>query len=499
MATAVGPWASSADVVVIGGGIVGCASAYHLARRGVRVLLLDKGRIGHEQSSRNMGAVRQQARDPVEIPLMIECVRLWEGLSRELGADIEWVQGGNLGLAATTEELQRFERAQHLGRAFGLDCRVLSADEVRAAIPRMTSSWRGGLYTPTDGHASASKTTQAFADAARRHGAVIEDYRAVEGLELSAGRVATVLTDRGPVRTGQVVCAAGAHSARLIRGIGLDLPIRLVRSTVAETGPLPAITRAHVWGDGFVIRQVPSGRVQLNFHSSRAGEYDLTLDALRHLRLFLPVFLRNRTLLRVRVGRPLLADLGRRLPWSAARRRPFAHTVDVEPPSNPDTVERCRQTFFAALPLARRRQGRAHVGRRHRLHPRPPAGFRPCRCPAGVLPCHRVQRARVRHGATGRAPRGRVAGGGKAVIRSGAASLRSLCGGRPPDSGESPLSAVERLGSVIPVAAAFRPPGARGGGGGGPAPRIADENGPAGRGRRRQCGEPITAGREERR
>jgi glycine/D-amino acid oxidase-like deaminating enzyme len=349
-ASTAGPVASSADVVVIGGGIVGCASAYHLARRGVRVLLLDKGRIGHEQSSRNMGAVRQQARDPVETPLMIECVRLWETLSRELDADIEWVQGGNLGLAATPEELERFERAERLGRALGLDSRLLSADEVKAAIPRMASAWRGGLYTPTDGHASAPKTTRAFADAARRHGAVIEEYRAVEGVELAAGRVATVLTDRGPVRTGQVVCAAGAHSARLVRTIGLDLPIRLVRSTVAETGPLPTITRAHVWGDGFVIRQVPSGRVQLNFHSSRAGEYDLTLDALRHLRLFLPVFLGNRTLLRVRVGWPLLQDLGRRLPWSSARRRPFAHTVDVEPPSNSDTAERCRQTFLRHFP-----------------------------------------------------------------------------------------------------------------------------------------------------
>jgi glycine/D-amino acid oxidase-like deaminating enzyme len=342
--------ASSADVVVIGAGIVGCANAYHLARRGVRVLLLDKGRIGHEQSSRNMGAVRQQARDPVETPLMMECVRLWAGLARELEADIEWVQGGNLGLAATSEELERFERAERLGRSFGLDCRLLSADQVKAAIPRMASAWRGGLYTPTDGHASAPKTTRAFAEAARRHGAVIEEYRAVEGLELAAGRVVAVQTDRGPVRTGQVVCAAGAHSARLLRTIGLDLPIRLVRSTVAETGPLPAITRAHVWGDGFVIRQVPSGRVQLNFHSSRAGEYDLTLDALRHLRLFLPVFLRNRTLLRVRVGRPFVADLARRLPWSAARRRPFAHTVDVEPRSNPDTVERCRQTFRRHFP-----------------------------------------------------------------------------------------------------------------------------------------------------
>ena len=71
----------SADVVVIGGGIVGCATAYHLAGRGAHVILLEKGRVAHEQSSRNMGAVRQQARDPIETPLMVECVALWRRLT----------------------------------------------------------------------------------------------------------------------------------------------------------------------------------------------------------------------------------------------------------------------------------------------------------------------------------------------------------------------------------------------------------------------------------
>ena len=174
---------------------------------------------------------------------------------------------------------------------------------------------------------------------------VIEEYCAVEGFEVSGGHVGAVRTERGLVAASTVVCAAGAHSATLGRLLGLSVPVRVVRSTVAETAPLPPLMQCHLWGDGFVMRQTRSGTVHLNFHSSRAGEYDVTLDSFRHLRLFLPVFLNNRTLLRVHVGRALVQDLVRRFPRSAARRHPFAHTVDVEPTPNPQTVERCRTAF----------------------------------------------------------------------------------------------------------------------------------------------------------
>lgn len=338
------------DIAIIGGGIVGCAVAYNLARRGAKVVLLEKGRFGDEQSSRNMGAVRQQARDPVETPLMMECIRIWKELEPELEADIEWVQGGNLGLAADDAEMARFEEAFQTAQQFGLDSRLVSSAEIKQMVPRMESTWRGGLFTASDGHASPGKASEAFVQAAGRHGAVLEPYCAVEGFEQSNGRISAVLTGKGRLKVGAVVCAAGAHSFKLARMLGLDLPIRVVRSTVAETEPLPPITKAHVWGEGFVIRQRPNGQVHLNFHSSRAGEYDITLDSFRHLRLFLPVFLQNRTLLRVRVGKALLADILRRLPGAQARRRPFSHTVDVEPATNPRTVERCRETFSKHFP-----------------------------------------------------------------------------------------------------------------------------------------------------
>ncbi|HYY73644.1 MAG TPA: FAD-dependent oxidoreductase, partial [Solirubrobacterales bacterium] len=118
------------DVAIIGGGIVGLACAYALARRGASVSLFEKGRLGGEQSSRNWGFVRQQGRDPVEIPLMAESNRLWRQLETELEADIEWEQQGNLALAATEADLSRYEEAAALCRQFGIKTNLLTGEAV---------------------------------------------------------------------------------------------------------------------------------------------------------------------------------------------------------------------------------------------------------------------------------------------------------------------------------------------------------------------------------
>src|SRR5919205_2292926 len=115
----------AADVVVVGAGIVGCATAYFLARRGARVVVVERGVVPGEQSRKNWGFVRQQGRDPSEMPLVMEANRMWRGLARELGADIEWVQGGNLALAADAARLGRFEEWLPVARQFGLETRLL--------------------------------------------------------------------------------------------------------------------------------------------------------------------------------------------------------------------------------------------------------------------------------------------------------------------------------------------------------------------------------------
>jgi glycine/D-amino acid oxidase-like deaminating enzyme len=123
------------DVVVVGAGIVGCATAYYLARRGLRVVVIERGTVAGEQSRKNWGFVRQQGRDPHEVPLMMESNRIWRGLERELGADIEWVQGGNLALAADARRMALFEEWLPVARQFGLDTRLLRPRELAAAGP----------------------------------------------------------------------------------------------------------------------------------------------------------------------------------------------------------------------------------------------------------------------------------------------------------------------------------------------------------------------------
>ena len=189
-----------ADVVVVGAGIVGCASAYYLARRGVRVVVLDRASVPGEQSRKNWGFVRQQGRDPLEIPLVMEANRLWRSLETQLGADIEWTAGGNLGLAADEARMARFETWLPVAKEFRLETRLLRGRELASVVPGLGGEWVGGMHTPGDGHADPEKTTDAFARAAATHGATVELGCAVQAVETHAGAVSAVVTERGTIR-----------------------------------------------------------------------------------------------------------------------------------------------------------------------------------------------------------------------------------------------------------------------------------------------------------
>jgi glycine/D-amino acid oxidase-like deaminating enzyme len=332
------PIGRACDVIVIGGGIVGCATAYHLARRGVRVVLVERSEIAWEQSGRNWGFVRQQGRDPAEIPLMMESNRLWRGLEGELGADIEWIQGGNLALAGTPDRVALMEAWLETAREHGLDTRIVTPAEIGALVPALTGRWLGGLFTPSDGHAEPRKATWALAHAARRHGARLYERVAVEDVVTAGGAVAGVVTEAGPLRARTVVCAAGAWSARLLRPLGLRLPQRWVRATVARTTPVPPLTRAGVWGPVVSFRQRRDGT--LNIAAAGAADHDVTLESLRDARLFLPNYWRHWRLFRFHIGRPFVRDLAGRLPGSAARRHPATWDRDLVPEPNPTKVRR---------------------------------------------------------------------------------------------------------------------------------------------------------------
>jgi glycine/D-amino acid oxidase-like deaminating enzyme len=204
------------------------------------------------------------------------------------------------------------------------------------------------MHTPGDGHADPEKATDALARAAVAHGAALHLGCAVQGVTTQAGAVSGVLTEHGEVRTSTVVCAAGAWSTRLARTLGLDLPQRWVRGTVARTTPTPAVTACAVWGPGVAFRQRRDG--SFNIAAGGALDHDVTLDSLRQVRFFLPNYWKNRSLFRFHVGRPLLASLAAALPGSAARRQPLVWDRGLEPRPNPAKVRRGLAELQRVLP-----------------------------------------------------------------------------------------------------------------------------------------------------
>lgn len=337
-----------ADVVVVGAGIVGSAAAYFLARRGARVVVVERGRVPGEQSRKNWGFVRQQGRDPLEMPLVMEANRLWRGLERELNADVEWVQGGNLALAADAARMARFEAWLPVAREFGLETHLLRGRDLQAVVPGLGGDWVGGMHTPGDGHADPEKATDAFARAAVAHGASLHLDCAVQSVVTRGGAVSGVVTEHGEIRAPTLVCAAGAWSARLARTLGLDLPQRWVRGTVARTTAAPVVSPCAVWAPGVAFRQRRDG--SFNIAAGGALDHDVTLDSLRQLRFFLPSFWKNKALFRFHVGRPLLASVAAALPGSTARRQPLVWDRALEPVPNPAKVRRSLAELQRVLP-----------------------------------------------------------------------------------------------------------------------------------------------------
>ena len=301
---------ASADVVVIGGGIVGCATAYYLAKGGMKIVLCEKGVIAGEQSSRNWGFVRQQGRDPAEIPLMVAGNRLWQGLEAELGQDLEWRQGGNLSMARDEARLAQLEAWIEIARAHQIGTRIVTRRELADLVPGFTGPWPGGLYTASDGQAEPAKVAPAFASAAAKLGAQVLTGCAVHALDIAGGTVAGVRSENGPIAAKTVVVAAGAWSSRLLRGIGVDLPQLWLRATVARTNVLPALTGAGVWAPEVAFRQRRDG--SFNIADGGGADFDLDVEALRHGPSFLPLYRANRGSVDVHVGLPFAADLAGR-------------------------------------------------------------------------------------------------------------------------------------------------------------------------------------------
>ncbi|MFK7838130.1 MAG: NAD(P)/FAD-dependent oxidoreductase [Sulfitobacter sp.] len=275
-----------AETVVIGGGVIGVCTALYLAQGGHDVVLLEKGRIAGEQSSRNWGWIRQQGRDPDELPIMVEAIGRWKDLARLTNVDFGLRQGGVTYFARAAKELEGYARWAALAQAQGVDTQILTAPQTAEMFPGMARRMAGAMVTPSDMRAEPWLAVPALAGIATRVGARLIEGCAVRMLDVQAGRVVGVFTERGRIATSNVVLAGGAWSSLFLRNHGVGLPQLSVRESVVATHPLPKVYGGAAADKGVAFRRRMDGGYTL----SPAGVAELFVgpDAFRAFSKYLP-------------------------------------------------------------------------------------------------------------------------------------------------------------------------------------------------------------------
>lgn len=345
-----GPPPEEADVVVIGGGVAGVSAALFLARAGRRVVLCEKGRVAAEQSSRNWGWVRQQGRDPDELPIMVEAARHWRAFAEEADQDFGLRRCGVTFLAKTEEQLAGYEAWLPFAQTHEVDTRLLSRRETAALIPGAARSYAGALHTASDMRAEPLLAVPALARLAARAGVSIVENCAVRALDVAAGAAAGVVTEAGMIRCGQVVLAGGVWSARFLRAHGVALPQLSVRLSVAATQALPEIADSSVSDRHLAFRR----RMDGGYTIAQGGYHELPIgpDAFRALPKFLTQLRANPFGTHLRGPAPRGYPDGWRLSdrIDPDRPGPFEAFRVLDPPANRAVLARAARQLEALFP-----------------------------------------------------------------------------------------------------------------------------------------------------
>ena len=255
---------TSPDVLVIGGGIVGSATAYHLARRGASVTLLEANELAYGATGRNLGYIWVHTRrSGPELELVMHLRRELDGLPEELDADFGLRMDGGLLYVHTEEQLTTLREFVVQRQADGVDIRLIDGDEARSMAPILPDTVIGASFCPLDAQMESSRYVRAFAAAAERAGATVIEGTKVRSFQHDAGRVTGVVTDNGEITPGTVVVAAGAWTPMLLEGLGVELPIFPMRLQIVQTEPMARQLGPVLYGPGavkqyLIFRELPS-------------------------------------------------------------------------------------------------------------------------------------------------------------------------------------------------------------------------------------------------
>ncbi|MBS1095032.1 NAD(P)/FAD-dependent oxidoreductase [Gluconobacter wancherniae] len=339
---------AEADVVIVGAGIVGVSAAYWLARGGMKVVLLEKGSVGAEQSSRNWGWCRQQNRDARELPLSTRSLSLWEDMTADIGESLGFRRCGLLYLTNEQAELDGWDRWGIFARGEGVDTKMLSASEAAKRGHATQKKWLGGVWSPSDGIADPSLAAPMIAKGVLKHDGHVIQNCAARGVELSAGAVCGVITERGTIRTRQVVMAGGVWARSFLNQLGINFPQASVRSSILSVKPgsigLPDAlhtTNASVTkrGDGGYTLAI-----------SGNGRVDPTPGILKSTVQFLPMFAKRWRQLAPGDLQAWRYGFDTNRKWSLEQPTPMETTRILDPRPDKNTLKATLENAQALLP-----------------------------------------------------------------------------------------------------------------------------------------------------
>lgn len=330
--TTQGTLPKSTQVVIIGGGIVGVSAALTLAERNIPVVLIEKGHVAGEQSSRNLGWIRKTSRVAEDVPLSLAADKLWQQMPERIGRRVGYQQAGIMFVARSEAQMQAHESWLESVKALELDSQLLSTREVSALVPGGKTDWAGAVYTPSDGRAEPALATSAMAQAAEKKGAVIIQHCAVRGLSMAAGKVSGVVTEQGEIACEQVLLAGGAWSRRFLSQHGVSLPTLPLICSVLRTKPMQGPADIAVGAPDFSFRKHQDG----GFIITQRGALDapLTLDHLLVGHRYLDQLRHQRGFLRISLGKHFVDDLKLARRWSHHKPSPFEKVRTMDPAYN---------------------------------------------------------------------------------------------------------------------------------------------------------------------
>jgi sarcosine oxidase subunit beta len=253
-----------ADVVIVGAGLTGLSAGYWMAKAGAKVIVLDKGRVAWEASSRATGYLSLRAHEPRESPLAAVAEQMWSTLSEELGYPTEWTPAGRMWAAFNDEQYEELKETFESFKQSNIPFRLLDGDEAREIMPALSPQVHGAIHTHHSGHGNPQRTAQAFAWALNDRGGQIRELTPVLAIETNGGKVVGVKSPHGRIATDIVVNAAGPQAGLVGRLVDVDIPVAAARFEAMITAPIPPLFDIALVGHGLSVRQTKRGNIHFN-------------------------------------------------------------------------------------------------------------------------------------------------------------------------------------------------------------------------------------------